>query len=53
MSGLQTKLKQIVTGTVNVVKTSNQSLGPLIYGVSAIERLLWVAFMMEGALKVI
>ena len=40
-----------VMGTINVVKTSSQSLGPLITGVLATKKLFWVAFLMAGALK--
>ena len=40
-----------VMGTINVVKTSSQSLGPLVTGVLATKNLFWVAFMMAGALK--
>jgi hypothetical protein len=38
-------------GTINVVKTSAQSLGPLITGVLASNKLFWVAFVMAGSLK--
>lgn len=40
-----------VMGTINVVKTSSQSLGPLVTGVLATRNLFWVAFMVAGALK--
>jgi sugar phosphate permease len=40
-----------VMGTINVVKTSAQSLGPLITGVLASNKLFWVAFVMAGSLK--
>lgn len=40
-----------VMGTINVVKTSSQSLGPLVTGVLATKSLFWVAFMVAGALK--
>lgn len=38
-------------GTINVVKTSAQSLGPLITGVLANHGLFWVAFVAAGSLK--
>lgn len=40
-----------VMGTINVVKTSSQSLGPLITGVLASNKLFWLAFVMAGSLK--
>lgn len=40
-----------VMGTINVVKTSSQSLGPLITGVLSTKKLFWVAFVMAGSLK--
>ncbi len=40
-----------VMGTINVVKTSAQSLGPLITGVLASKNLFWVAFVTAGSLK--
>jgi hypothetical protein len=40
-----------VMGTINVVKTSSQSLGPLITGVLANNKLFWVAFVAAGSLK--
>lgn len=36
---------------INVVKTSAQSLGPLITGILAEHRLFWVAFVAAGSLK--
>jgi MFS family permease len=42
-----------VMGTINVVKTSSQSLGPLITGILATKNLFWVAFLMAGSLKAI
>ena len=41
-----------VMGTINVVKTTSQSFGPLITGVLASKKLFWVAFLMAGSLKV-
>lgn len=40
-----------VMGTINVVKTSGQSVGPLITGILAHHRLFWVAFVAAGSLK--
>lgn len=40
-----------VMGLINVVKTSAQSLGPLITGVLAQHNLFWVAFVAAGTLK--
>lgn len=40
-----------IMGAINVVKTSAQSLGPLITGVLAGHNLFWVAFIMAGSLK--
>ena len=40
-----------VMGTINVVKTAFQSLGPLITGVLATKKLFWVAFLVAGILK--
>ncbi|MCJ1478219.1 hypothetical protein MMC13_006895 [Lambiella insularis] len=42
-----------VMGTINVVKTCSQSLGPSITGVLAEHRLFWAAFVMAGSLKAI
>ena len=40
-----------VMGAVNVVKTTAQSLGPLITGVLASHGLFWVSFVCAGSLK--
>lgn len=40
-----------VMGTINVVKTSAQTLGPFITGVLASNKLFWVAFVIAGSLK--
>jgi len=40
-----------IMGFINVVKTSAQSMGPLITGVLAEKNLFWVAFLMAGSLK--
>ncbi len=40
-----------VMGAINVVKTSAQSLGPLITGVLAQQNLFWAAFVAAGTLK--
>ena len=42
-----------IMGTINVVKTSAQSLGPAITGVLADKKLFWIAFVMAGSLKAI
>jgi len=38
-------------GTINVVKTASQSLGPAITGVLVSKNLFWVAFLVAGSLK--
>lgn len=38
-------------GTINLVKTFSQSLGPLITGVLASNHYFWVAFVAAGSLK--
>ena len=43
--------RTVVMGTVNVVKTTSQSLGPLVTGVLATKNLFWVAFLAAGSLK--
>jgi MFS family permease len=40
-----------IMGAINVVKTTAQSLGPLITGVLADRGLFWVAFLAAGSLK--
>ena len=40
-----------VMGTVNMVKTLSQSLGPLITGILVDRNLFWVAFLVAGCLK--
>ncbi|PSS07124.1 hypothetical protein M430DRAFT_45943 [Amorphotheca resinae ATCC 22711] len=40
-----------IMGLINVVKTSAQSLGPLITGILAAHNLFWVAFVAAGSLK--
>lgn len=42
-----------VMGTINLVKTLSQSLGPLLTGVLVTRNLFWVAFMLAGALKAV
>ena len=42
-----------IMGGVNVVKTSSQSMGPLITGVLARHKLFGVSFIIAGILKVI
>jgi sugar phosphate permease len=40
-----------VMGTINIVKTASQSLGPLVTGVLVTKKLFWVAFLAAGTLK--
>lgn len=42
-----------VMGTVGVVKTAAQSLGPVLTGFLADKDCLWVAFVVAGSLKVL
>jgi len=41
-----------VMGLINVVKTSAQSLGPILTGILASHQFIWVAFVTAGTLKV-
>lgn len=41
-----------VMGTVNVVKTTAQSLGPILTGVLVERNLFWVSFVASGSLKI-
>lgn len=45
--------RTVTMGTVNVVKTVSQSLGPLITGILVDRSLFWVAFLVAGCLKAI
>ena len=38
-------------GTINVVKTASQSLGPVVTGALISKKLFWVAFLTAGCLK--
>ncbi|KAH8666621.1 major facilitator superfamily domain-containing protein [Xylariales sp. PMI_506] len=40
-----------IMGTVNVIRTTSQTLGPLITGLLADKDLLWVSFVVAGSLK--
>lgn len=40
-----------VMGTVNVVKTLSQSIGPVVTGVLAERHLFWISFLLAGGLK--
>jgi len=40
-------------GLMNVVKSSSQSLSPLITGVLVGKKLFWLAFVLAGSLKVL
>jgi MFS family permease len=42
-----------VIGLTNIVKSTTQSLGPLITGVLADRGLFWVSFICSGSLKVV
>ncbi|KAI0113190.1 MFS general substrate transporter [Daldinia grandis] len=42
-----------VMGTVNVVKTTAQSLGPLLTGILVDRNLFWVSFVASGGLKIL
>jgi hypothetical protein len=42
-----------IMGSINVVKTCSQSLGPFITGILANANLFWVSFVMAGSLKAI
>ena len=43
--------RTVVMGTINVVKTASQSLGPSVTGVLVGKNLFWVAFLTAGCLK--
>ena len=45
--------RTMTMGIVNVVKTSSQSLGPVITGSLAEAHLFWIAFIVAGGLKVL
>ena len=45
--------RTMAMGIVNVVKTSSQSIGPVITGALVEARLFWVAFVTAGSLKVL
>ena len=40
-------------GIVNIVKTSSQSIGPVITGLLAEAHIFWIAFLVAGGLKVL
>ncbi|KAJ3474777.1 hypothetical protein NLG97_g9700 [Lecanicillium saksenae] len=48
---LQPGERTSVMGAVNVVKTTAQSIGPLITGVLASHKLFWLTFVIAGSLK--
>lgn len=48
---LQPGERTSVMGAVNVVKTTAQSMGPLITGVLASHKLFWLTFVIAGSLK--
>ena len=43
--------RTMVMGIVNVVKTSSQSLGPVITGALSGAHLFWIAFVVAGGMK--
>ncbi|KAI1387487.1 MFS general substrate transporter [Hypoxylon trugodes] len=45
--------RTVVMGTVNVVKTTAQSLGPILTGVLVDRNLFWVSFLCSGGLKIL
>lgn len=50
-SALPPEKRTAIMGTINVVKTCSQSLGPLLTGVLAGRGLFWVSFVVAGSLK--
>ncbi|KAH8203645.1 hypothetical protein TruAng_002175 [Truncatella angustata] len=42
-----------IMGTVNVIRTCAQTMGPLITGILADKNMLWVSFVVAGALKAV
>jgi MFS family permease len=40
-----------IMGTINVIRTMAQTMGPLITGLLADRNLLWVSFVLAGSLK--
>lgn len=48
---LQPAERTSVMGAVNVVKTTAQSIGPLITGVLASNKYFWLTFVLAGSLK--
>ena len=52
-AALPTDKRTAIMGGVNVVKTSSQSMGPLITGMLARHKLFGVSFIIAGILKVI
>ncbi|KPI36978.1 uncharacterized protein AB675_6052 [Cyphellophora attinorum] len=52
-AAVQPEERTAVMGTVNVVKTLSQSVGPLVTGALAGRSLFWVSFIMAGSLKLL
>ncbi|MCJ1383343.1 hypothetical protein MMC17_006456 [Xylographa soralifera] len=45
--------RTLTMGIVNIVKTSSQSIGPVITGFLAEAHIFWIAFLVAGGLKVL
>ena len=45
--------RTVAMGIVNVVKTSSQSLGPVVTGALSAANRFWIAFVVAGGLKVL
>ena len=52
-AALPSDKRTAIMGAVNVVKTTSQSLGPLLTGILARNNMFGVSFMIAGCLKVI
>jgi sugar phosphate permease len=52
-AALPSDKRTAIMGAVNVVKTTTQSLGPLITGILSRNHMLGVSFMLAGCLKVV
>jgi hypothetical protein len=50
-SALPPEQRTAIMGTINVVKTTGSSLGPLLTGVLSSRGLFWVSFVAAGSLK--
>ena len=45
--------RTVAMGVLNVVKTTSQSLGPVVTGALSTANLFWIAFVVAGGLKVL